>query len=223
MVGLNSQRTATRLLPVYVCWDSQLTRHESQAVLAGIAEIASAATNRHFENYGNEKWSTGDYSSADWYVERAHRRINQYSRKIQISSLDILLQLHDEPWQQQQPHLDLLVTSQDLFPRVGDFVFGEAIPSWGVSVQSVWRFRNAGLSIVQQQACIRRVVRHELGHLLGMVSDGRRNTEEKLGLHCANPVCSMRQGVSVTEWNRLATGESVSSSLFCPDCIADLR
>ena len=69
---------------------------------------------------------------------------------------------------------------------------------------------------------IRMVVQHELGHVFGMAADeNRSNTEDNLGIHCTNPGCVMRQGLSVGEWLRHARESYGAGMIYCPQCLAD--
>lgn len=203
-------------LPIHICWDSDLTGIEAEAVIEGINEIALVAK-RQVRVFGSNSWFNGDYYSANWYVNNSRRRGSQ------VNAADMLNLLHLEPWQE-QPHIDLLVTSKDLYSSNHNlnYVFGMAYPEWNVAVQSIFRFRQAGLRGNELKLNIRRVVRHEVGHLLGMAAESRVNTVESCGSHCANPVCTMRQGLSVAAWQILTKMENKAGILFCPDCLSDL-
>ena len=203
-------------LPIHVCWDSELTKTETEAVIEGINEISLVAKSQ-VRVFGSNSWFDGEFSSANWYVNQSRRHNGQ------VNAADILNLLRLEPWQS-QPHIDLLATSKDLYSSDHNlnFVFGMAYPEWNVAVQSIFRFRQAGLYGDELKSNIRRVVRHEVGHLLGMANDDRRNTVESCGSHCANPICTMRQGLSVAAWQILSRMEDEAGILFCDDCLSDL-
>ena len=100
--------------------------------------------------------------------------------------------------------------------------FGAAAYKSHVSVQSVFRYQ--GLPIMDQFRCIRRTLRHELGHTFGMVSDlSRTNIENKLGPHCLNPGCSMRQASNLQELLMRANEEDRLGTYFCKYCIEDFN
>ena len=100
--------------------------------------------------------------------------------------------------------------------------FGAATYKSHVSVQSVFRYQ--GLPIMEQFHCIRRTLRHELGHIFGMASNlERANTEDKLGPHCTNPGCSMRQSSTLQSLLRHATEENRLESFFCKNCEEDFN
>src|SRR5690606_16921569 len=111
----------------------------------------------------------------------------------------------------------------DLYTEDTNFVFGLAAHYDGVTVQSVFRFRSLS-SVAERQSCIRRVLLHELGHILGMAADPQRiNTIEALGNHCTVPGCTMRQGMSVLEWRRWALEEDQLYQRFCSLCLHDMQ
>ena len=100
--------------------------------------------------------------------------------------------------------------------------FGAANYKSHVSVQSVFRYQS--LPIMDQFRCIRRTLRHELGHTFGMASDLKRaHTEDKLGPHCTNPGCSMRQSSTLQALLRHATEEDRLGTYFCKECLADMN
>ena len=96
--------------------------------------------------------------------------------------------------------------------------FGAANYKSHVSVQSVFRYQS--LPIMDQFRCIRRTLRHELGHIFGMVSDlNRANIENKFGPHCTNPGCSMRQASNLQELLMRANEEDRLGTYFCKYCM----
>ena len=100
--------------------------------------------------------------------------------------------------------------------------FGAALSKSHVSVQSIFRYQS--LPIMDQFRCIRRTLRHELGHIFGMVSDlTRANTEDKLGPHCTNPGCSMRQSGTLQSLLLHAVEEDRLDTYFCEECLEELH
>ena len=56
------------------------------------------------------------------------------------------------------------------------------------------------------------------GHALGLIPESRRcNVEDKIGLHCTN-LCTMRQGMSRSEFVDLALEEEQAGVTFCSEC-----
>ena len=72
--------------------------------------------------------------------------------------------------------------------------------------------------------CVRRTLRHEIGHALGLAMDPKRtNTEKHFGVHCTAPGCSMRQAENLLKLLRFSREEEQQGKWFCPDCLADLE
>ena len=214
---MNTIRIYKTSKPIYVCWDSGLDDVEVAAVKIAITEIKQLYLKSQIYDYGSNKWSVGDYSSADWYIEKATKRGKQYS------AMSILQMLNAEPWQKDNRHIDIFITSKDLYAEGCSYVFGQAVFEWGVAVQSTYRFKSAGLDDKSRTACIRRLVLHELGHLLGIAKPGRQFTVESLGSHCSNIPCVMHQGMSVREWESLSIMELDKHQTYCQDCMSELR
>lgn len=94
----------------------------------------------------------------------------------------------------------VLLTAKDLFSSSLklSWCFGTANYQKHVSVHSVFRYQ--GLTKEEKLRCIRRTLRHELGHIFGLANDLRRaNTENYHGHHCTAPGCSMRQTGTLRE------------------------
>jgi predicted Zn-dependent protease len=102
-----------------------------------------------------------------------------------------------------------------------NFAFGATDPSEFVSVQSITRLMAEVPEGPLRNEMIRRVLRHEVGHMLGLPSSGRGNTEENLGPHCTN-MCTMRQGLSAPEWAQHTIEEFNNGVHFCEGCQNDL-
>lgn len=118
----------------------------------------------------------------------------------------------------------VLFTAYDLWISSinAGWCFGAAAYKSHVSVQSVFRYQS--LPIMDQFRCIRRTLRHELGHAFNMAIDlNRSNTEDKLGPHCTNPGCSMRQAANLQELLMRANEEDRLGTYFCEDCLADMN
>ena len=116
----------------------------------------------------------------------------------------------------------LYFTDRDLVLSTGRWCFGAASLKKGASVQSLYRYRD--LSMAERERCIRRTLRHELGHVLGMAGDpSRSNTEERYGCHCTNPGCSMRQTPALRDLLALSAEEEKLADPFCAQCREEMR
>lgn len=69
----------------------------------------------------------------------------------------------------------------------------------------------------------KQVLRHEVGHMFGAPSRGRKNTVEMLGPHCINDLCTMQQKLSVMDAKSLSY-QIQDAGLFpyCDDCARDI-
>ncbi len=100
--------------------------------------------------------------------------------------------------------------------------FGAASTGKRVSVQSFARFR--GLTEEERFFCLRRTLRHEIGHMCGMAADrNRAGVVEDHGPHCSRPGCSMRQTGTLEKLLAARAQEEGREDCFCPDCRADYR
>jgi predicted Zn-dependent protease len=177
-------------------------------------------------NFGYYDLGGGAYANPNWYVEEAYRkqplrRDVGYGPQIDVEEVERLFT--DDPLQE-EPHWKVMVTGVDLNARAGDdyinFVYGATDVRFPSSVQSVRRFMEEIPEGVLRDAVIRRLLRHEVGHMFGLPLR-EENTVEMLGPHCTNP-CTMRQGMSMPEWANLTVEEHNNGIHFCEDCTADL-
>lgn len=213
-------------LPIYVSYDSGITELEQMAILSGLHEaLVYLGYPSEVKVFGAEPWSKGDYSSADWYVLKTRSVHQSQIGHSQLDADHLVDLLASEPWQEADPHIDVMFVSQDLTARDEgkylNFVFG--IASGRITVQSVARFREIPNDFDRVLA-IKAVVQHELGHIFGMAANPCRNhTEYVLGQHCTNPGCIMQQALSVTGWVQHAYDALQMGRVYCPECLEDAR
>lgn len=173
------------MLPIRAMWDSGVNGLEAQAICAALEEQNKLFPGLDITIYGASAWCKGGYSSADWYINKTMRVSRPFGE--QLNADHLLGLVNNEPWQKAEPHIDIVITSQDLTAFDCDdwhnFVFGEA--DGRVTVQSVARLRQ--LSDTDRYLAIEAVIHHELGHIYGLAADASRsNTEYNLGPHCTN-------------------------------------
>ena len=205
------------MFPVYVCYDDGVAMAERAAIERGLIEIEPLIGSDTY-CYGTEEFPQGRYRSADSVVRSTARN---KSGQLNISIILDKLEEMSASWG--ETNAVVLFTSEDLcFPAKNlPYCFGAARQGTRVSVQSVKRFRH--LSEEPESFCIRRTLRHELGHIYCCAGNPRRsNTVDIAGLHCTNKGCSMRQAGSVEELLSMMADER-DKTCFCDQCMADLR
>ncbi|MCQ2570910.1 MAG: hypothetical protein MJ154_01530 [Candidatus Saccharibacteria bacterium] len=132
--------------------------------------------------------------------------------------------MRHEPWQDANPHIDMILVSDDLTAEHnGDwlnFCFG--LTCGRFVANSVHRYKS--LNDLERFLAVKAVVLHEIGHVLGAAADlNRSHTEEKIGPHCTNPNCVMRQGLNLATWVKHARECNSHGSWYCPQCLADIK
>lgn len=165
------------------------------------------------------------YWGTQWYIESSYD--DELQRIIAPTFLELVRQ---EPWQKMDPHFDLALVEQDLtdFPaplarlRRDHYVLGASYPGT-TAVMSVYRVRRLSDERVRHSA-LARLVRHHLGHVLGVPQFGRKEKVQRRGveMHCTNP-CVMRHAGTVDELATLAMEELEMGWPFCDLCTRDLH
>ncbi len=164
------------------------------------------------------------YWGSQWYVQESYE-----SEVAQVIGPAFLELVRQEPWQASEPHYDLALLDDDLtdYPlplarlRPDHYAMGTSLP--GISaVMSVYRIREIEDERLRNLA-MARLVRHNLGHVLGIPSLTRQESTERLGLetHCTNK-CVMRHAATVDDLARLALQEADMGWPFCPLCTKEL-
>ncbi|MFO7918493.1 MAG: hypothetical protein R6V13_10480 [Anaerolineae bacterium] len=160
-----------------------------------------------------------------WYVESSYN--DELKRIIAPLFLELVRQA---PWQRVDPSYNLALLDQDLtdFPsplaklRPDRYSLGTSYPGT-TAVMSVYRVRKLNDDHVRRLA-IARLVRHHLGHVLGIPRFGREKNVSRLGLemHCTSP-CAMRHAATVNELATYAIEESEMGWTFCERCTRALH
>jgi len=203
------------VFPIYVCYDSGVSLAEQAAIEQGLLETRPVF-GCQIINYGAGTWEFGRLKSANEVVRSLPR-----NERGQINATQILDSITEVAKSWVDPGAVVMLTSADLCAGDLSWCFGIARPSTRVTVQSLARYR--WLDEAEASACIRRTLRHELGHIFCCAADARRsNTVEKLGMHCTNLGCSMQQTMSLNEL-RIAVRKENPRQCFCAQCMDDLR
>ena len=224
---------------ISVTWSADISEQES-GILTGTVEqvlkhlylrdpMALMDPPLYVRVYGN--WiipamaPTQPYWGCQWYVDTAYD--DDLHRVIAPTYLELLQR---EPWQRMDPHFDLALLDQDLtdFPAAAArlvperYTLGSSFPG-SVAVMSVYHLRSLADETVRTLA-LERLVRHHLGHVLGIPGFGRRQDVARLGLetHCTG-LCVMRHAATVEELATLALEEAEGGWPYCPACTSDLR
>ena len=211
------------MLPINVMYDSGVDDLEVEAISAALKELNELFPVLKIRVFGKGAWGQGTYSSADWYVENTPT-LRYLNGSPQLEANYLLDLIENEPWQSQEPHIDVAIVSRDITARDGEqllnFVFG--IANGRITLQSVFRYRE--LSNGDRFKAVKAVILHELGHIFGAAADlNRSNTEYNIGAHCTNHGCVMRQGLSVPVWVAHAWDTYWEPHPYCPQCMADIR
>jgi len=164
------------------------------------------------------------YWGTQWYIEESYE-----SDVAQVIGPTFLELVRREPWQLANPHYDLALLDDDLtdFPlplarlRPDHYAMGTSLPGMS-AVLSVYRLRE----IADERLCnlaLGRLVRHNLGHVLGVPDPTREANKVRFGLetHCTNR-CVMRHAATVDDLARLAIEEADLGWPFCAQCTSEL-
>ena len=229
---ISHQRSDIRnnyLVPIYVMWTSDVPPAEANAALQGVLDTRDASgQNRAVVSLGSASFGQGDFSSADWYLEEAFKRqqrqetLRERGFGAQLIPAYLYGLFTQEPWQA-HPHWEVTIVNTDLWSGENDnnFVFGITNTAFPASIQSIRRYSESIKPGPARNESIRRLLRHEVGHMFGL-THRNFNVEDKLGTHCANEICTMRQGLSIQEWAANAEAEYRTSTHFCGDCRQEL-
>lgn len=225
--GRRSKARQENLVPIYVMWTSDVSPSLAQAGLQGVYDVVTASgQNRQVIEIGSRVFGNDPYSSGDWYAQEALRQSSPKDRGFgpQINTYSFTGLFSHEPWQA-FPHWEVFILNTDLTSgeESNNFVFGSTDIKFPFSVQSVIRMDRGLISNdVSKEELVRRLLRHEVGHMFGLPRYKRgSNLIEMLGTHCTN-ICTMRQGLNIEEWVQQYRQERASRIHFCIDCKSDL-
>jgi len=217
------------LVPIYVMWTSNVPEAEAQAAKQGVIDTVKASgQKREIIVFGSNPFnhSNQPFSSPDWYIDetikrQALRRDAGFGPQVDVSEVTRLF--YEEPYQE-QPHWEVFIVNHDLNGKQDgkyiNFVFGSTSPIFPASIQSVTRLIGSVRPNDLKLAMVRRLLRHEVGHMFWLPSRSH-NVEENLGRHCTSQICTMKQGITIDAWAKQTSQEENSGIYFCNDCLAD--
>lgn len=205
---------------VHIVFDSSLSPAQQACISRAVADTQAVFPDFSLEITGDGKnpRAEGIRKNMDSYSEGAQQENGRYDAAVILKRLKSLAQYKKEA------RAILLFTGRDLClsSQKVSWCFGAGNSGSHTAVCSVYRYES--LSPQERLRCIRRTLRHEIGHALGLASNPKRaNTEEFFGTHCVCPGCSMRQSGTLEKLLELSQEEEARGSWFCPDCMAELR
>jgi len=213
------------MLPIYISYDSEITREEETVILASISEALVHLKHRGSTKIlGSDPWLDGDYPSVDWYKLKT---TTIYQGEVGHSQLDagrFLYLVVNTQWPTLEPHIDLIFMSQDLTARDKDgwlnFVFGVADKH--ASVQSIARLRDIPDKHDRMMA-IKALTQHSLGYMLGAKSADASLDPHMAAFYnpgnCHNFGCMMQNGSSPAGWVEIACEAHQSGTIYCSECL----
>ena len=217
-----------------VTWTSEVDLLEIRFALAAIQEILGRLQNLAFYRgwleaapdvnvfgdwYIPSMSEDEDYWSLQWYVEQAYDR-----RRGGVSGARFLDLIVNEPWQRTNPHYDLCLVGEsfvDISPEAEGLEALALLSPGEATVISLAPLR----AIEEQQMrlfAVRRIVAHQLGHLLGIPRSGRANSVDAGNgeRHCTN-LCAMSFTADLEALVQLALAELDEEILLCDACWED--
>ena len=198
-------------LRILVCFDDSLTEEEKLRVRRCVPELKEIFPGSRPLCVGRSRWGG---VLPDKLTEKTEN-----DQGLCFAS-EILRRMYKARLCEREVWAAVFFTGRDLYLSGLPWCFGAASTPRRVCVQSLVRYR--GLDERERLACIRRTLRHELGHVFGMAADPRRpETVADKGMHCTVPGCSMRQTGTLRALLATAAEEEAKGQYFCPRCRAD--
>ena len=164
-----------------------------------------------------------DYKSTKWHIEKARKRARQEGRPNQLNANELLNTMRTDPTNYQIPQFTIVLTKDDLYPNK-DMNYCLGIGDEGLGcVVSAYRYSDGNGKLIDKEN-FKTVLMHEFGHVIGLTYEGRKNSVEMFGPHCADKygLCIMQQRIdgdySKITRARLAAKEEGLPPI-CPDCI----
>lgn len=213
------------LKPIHVMCEKGVTDRQVAVVIRAI-EIALKVANVSVPIRNLGRWQTPGfwqngrllpYRSAAWYL-MVGRLASRDRREIEGSA--VFDKLCCEPWQEQEPHYDVLLLKSNLYAGNTNFALGLSQPGLG-SIISAYQIFNSSWRLDPHDV-LGTVALHEIGHVFGAPDENRRTRlDYSLGPHCLNR-CVMRQRLVLDEWQEL-TRDCFGRGIYCPECAYDIR
>ena len=163
------------------------------------------------------------FTSYDRDFVNSQLRISYDETRAQVDAEALVGNLWRNRFFQEHPEAGKIVLfDEDLFSSAepnNNWVFGGLFRqegNLGTIVLSTARMKD--------EIHARDVIRHEVGHMFGAPSYGRRNTYECMGNHCSDPACVMHQRLNAADSYTAAFQREQNGRLsYCNLCQEDIR
>ena len=203
--------------PLYLIYDSKVSQFERMVAEKTIKEAAVIFNNRKWYDLGDEPVLNNTKAPADVFVNHAEIvRINKYGP--QRDAFEIWQEINRCRRMRMEPFVCVFITSQDLTVEMSDrylnYCFGYTFGN--ITIISTARIKD--MKQKDEAIMIEGLIMHELGHIFYLTSGNREHTERKLGLHCTNPGCVMKQGLTREELYRNFKEAKAMHRYYCPEC-----
>lgn len=209
---------ATGKPKIYIFCDSALTFEDRLLIYEAISNLGDLFPMCEFVNLDTVDKKEINRQAADSFLKGTFNEDGKADGSVVLDKLRNAYEVF--------PNAEavILMTAKDLYASSLNLntCYGLANYRKHVTVQSVYHYQK--LHKKEKLQCIRRTMRHELGHIFKMADDLKRiNTEDRYGHHCTTPGCSMRQIHSFQEKIEYGKEEERSGVYFCKYCLADLN
>ena len=203
---------------IFVFCDSSLSPEDRAILSSAVSELETLFPMCKTENMDCVPRAEKDRQTPDSFLE------GTFNGELQADATLVLRKLESAYKTLPNAAAAVLFTGRGLFLSSLNlrWCFGAASHGRRVSVQTVLYYRD--LSAAEKARCIRRTLRHEVGHIFGMAWDLKRIcTEDRGGHHCTSEGCSMRQAGTLRVLLEHSLEEDRLGTYFCRHCRQDLE
>lgn len=163
------------------------------------------------------------YMSTEWHIRNAQQKSLQDGRQGQLHANELLRTMSIDPTNQQIPQFTILLTKDDLYPNKDmNYCLGIGYEGLGCVV-SAYRYSDRNGNLIDKEN-FKTVLMHEFGHVIQLTYEGRKNSVNQYGPHCADEdgLCIMQQRVN-GDYSYITRARIEAKKIglppICPDCI----
>ena len=160
------------------------------------------------------------YASTQWHIEKARQKAQEEGHNHQLKVDTLFETIKTDPTNIKYPQFTILLTKDDLYAETAPgFCLGMGDKGIGC-VMSAYRFLNnsGNFDGLLGRENFKTVLMHEFGHVIGLTYDGRKNSVDNLGAHCACSRCIMQQRPD-GNFTDVTLARLEENSPICDDCI----